>query len=291
MLRFKLVHLRRAGDAVRQPADARAHGPEGARRASAPHRAARAAAGVDARLRHAVGAAATSTWRSTRCTRCSRTRSRAIFRGEVENDDFNRLVVAARMPADEIVVLRAYAKYMRQIGFPLSQAFIEATLAAHAGIARMLVELFKARFDPDGGAGAGARAAEQERAIEAALERRREPVRGPRAAPVPGADPGDDAHELLAARRRRASGARFLSFKFDPSKVPGLPEPKPMFEIFVYSTRFEGVHLRGGTRRARRPALVGSARGLPHRGARPREGADGEEHRHRAGRLARAASC
>ena len=54
-----------------------------------------------------------------------------IFRGEVENDDFNRLVVAARLPAAEIVVLRAYAKYMRQIGFPLSQAFIEATLAAH----------------------------------------------------------------------------------------------------------------------------------------------------------------
>ena len=55
-----------------------------------------------------------------------------IFRGEVENDDFNRLVVAARMPAAEIVVLRAYAKYLRQIGFPLSQAFIESTLAANA---------------------------------------------------------------------------------------------------------------------------------------------------------------
>src|SRR5262249_42017721 len=71
-----------------------------------------------------------------------------IFRGEVENDDFNRLVVAARLPAEEIVVLRAYAKYMRQIGFPLSQTFIESTLAAHADIARMLIELFKLRFDP-----------------------------------------------------------------------------------------------------------------------------------------------
>ena len=72
-----------------------------------------------------------------------------IFRGEVENDDFNRLVVAARMPAAEIVVLRAYAKYLRQIGFPLSQSFIEATLAANAGIAADLVALFKARFDPE----------------------------------------------------------------------------------------------------------------------------------------------
>ena len=93
-----------------------------------------------------------------------------IFRGEVESDDFNRLVVAARMPADEIVVLRAYAKYMRQIGFPLSQTFIEGTLAAHPDIATALVALFKTRFDPAQGAGAGSRAAEQQRAIEAMLE-------------------------------------------------------------------------------------------------------------------------
>ena len=168
-----------------------------------------------------------------------------IFRGEVENDDLNRLVIAARIPADEIVVLRAYAKYMRQIGFPLSQSFVESTLAAHAQVARMLVELFKTRFDPEGGAGAGSRAAEQERAIEAAL------------------DAVDNLSEDRVLRqylaliratmrtnwwRRDAGGKRrtFLSLKFDPSKVPGLPEPKPMFEIFVYSTRFEGVHLRGG---------------------------------------------
>jgi glutamate dehydrogenase len=71
-----------------------------------------------------------------------------VFRGDVESDDFNRLVVAARLPAEEIVVLRAYAKYMRQIGFPLSQSFVEATLAAHPDIARMLVDLFRLRFDP-----------------------------------------------------------------------------------------------------------------------------------------------
>src|SRR5207249_1945154 len=60
-----------------------------------------------------------------------------VFRGEVDNDDFNRLVVSARMPATEIVILRAYAKYMRQTGFSLSQSFIESTLAAHADIAAM----------------------------------------------------------------------------------------------------------------------------------------------------------
>jgi glutamate dehydrogenase len=115
-----------------------------------------------------------------------------IFRGDVENDEFNRLVIAARLPAQEIVILRACAKYLRQIGFPLSQAFIQATLAAHADIARQLVELFKVRFDPAGEAGAGARAAEQVRAIEGALD-----------APVSGADSGHHTNELLAPRRRR----------------------------------------------------------------------------------------
>ena len=71
-----------------------------------------------------------------------------VFRGQVEDDDFNRLVVAARLPAEQIVILRAYAKYLRQIGFALSQAFIEATLTAHPDISRMLVELFTLRFDP-----------------------------------------------------------------------------------------------------------------------------------------------
>jgi glutamate dehydrogenase len=168
-----------------------------------------------------------------------------IFRGEVENDEFNRLVIAARLPAQDIVILRACAKYLRQIGFPLSQAFIQATLAAHADIARMLVDLFKVRFDPSSEAGAGARAAEQVRAIETALDA------------VENLSEDRVLRQYLALMqamtrtnfwRRDAQGKprTFLSFKFDPSKVPGLPEPKPMFEIFVYSTRFEGVHLRGG---------------------------------------------
>ena len=168
-----------------------------------------------------------------------------VFRGEVENDDFNRLVVAAKLPATEVTILRAYAKYLRQIGFALSQPFIEATLAAHAGIAAQLVELFRLRFDPDAGTDADARAGDKLRAIGQALD---------------GVDNLSEDRVLrqylaliLATTRtnywcRDATGARrgFLSFKFDPAKVPGLPEPVPMFEIFVYATRFEGVHLRGG---------------------------------------------
>src|SRR5512137_723289 len=168
--------------------------------------------------------------------------------GVVENDDFNRLVLLASLSADEITVLRAYAKYMRQIGFALSQSFIEATLASHPRIARLLVQLFKLRFDT--AAADREAAATQVNAIEQALEK------------VSSLSEDRVLREYLALIRATtrtnywrtgvgasgADGARrpFLSFKFDPSKIPGLPEPRPMFEIFVYSTRFEGVHLRGG---------------------------------------------
>ncbi|MBT2324028.1 NAD-glutamate dehydrogenase [Variovorax paradoxus] len=165
----------------------------------------------------------------------------AVLNGEVENDDFNRLVLAARLPAHEIVVLRAYAKYMRQIGFALSQSFIESTLVGNAAVARALVELFKLRFDP---AQAGA-ADDKVQEIEAALEQ------------VANLSEDRVLRQYLALLlattrtnfwRRDAAGKRrgFVSFKFDSAKVPDLPAPKPMFEIFVYSTRFEGVHLRGG---------------------------------------------
>jgi len=94
----------------------------------------------------------------------------AVLGGEVENDDFNRLVLAARLPVHQIVILRAYAKYMRQIGFALSQSFIESTLAGHAGIARALVELFELRFDPAPASDAQAREEDKVREIEAALD-------------------------------------------------------------------------------------------------------------------------
>ncbi|MDM0108400.1 NAD-glutamate dehydrogenase [Variovorax sp. J22R24] len=169
----------------------------------------------------------------------------AVLAGEVENDDFNRLVLAARLPAHEIVVLRAYAKYMRQIGFALSQPFMESTLVANAPIARALVELFKLRFDPAPAAGTDTPAGEKVREIEDMLEN------------VANLSEDRVLRQYLALIlattrtnywRRDAAGRQrnFLSFKFDSSKVPDLPAPKPMFEIFVYSTRFEGVHLRGG---------------------------------------------
>ncbi|MGB3429709.1 MAG: NAD-glutamate dehydrogenase domain-containing protein, partial [Burkholderiaceae bacterium] len=166
-----------------------------------------------------------------------------VYAGEVDSDDFNRLVLSARLGADEVMVLRAYARYLRQTGFTLSQPFIEATLGNQPAIARLLVSLFRLRFDP--AAHDDEAAARQVRAIEMALEH------------VTNLSEDRVLRQLLALMlatvrtnfwRRDAEGRRrpFLSFKFDPARVPGLPEPKPKFEIFVFSPRFEGVHLRGG---------------------------------------------
>jgi glutamate dehydrogenase len=171
-----------------------------------------------------------------------------VFRGEVENDDFNRLVLRAGLAAEEVVVLRAYAKYLQQIGFPQSQGTISATLAAHPRIARMLVSLFRLRFDPQ--AHDNAAAASQLNALELALDK------------VSNLTEDRVLRQLMALVQATlrtnfwrtgpgASGAPgprrpFLSFKLDSAKVPGLPEPRPLYEIWVYSPRFEGIHLRGG---------------------------------------------
>ncbi len=171
-----------------------------------------------------------------------------VLTGEVESDDFNRLVLRAGITAEEVVVLRAYAKYLKQIGFAQSQATIAATLSSHPRVARMLVSLFKLRFHPENRDEEGA--ASQVRAIEQALEK------------VSNLSEDRVLRQLLALVQATlrtnfwrtgvghsgGSGPRrqFLSIKFDSSAVPGMPLPRPLYEIFVYSPRFEGVHLRGG---------------------------------------------
>ncbi len=171
-----------------------------------------------------------------------------VFRGEVESDEFNRLVLRAGLAADEVVVLRAYSKYLRQIGFALSQSMIKATLASHPQIARQLIKLFKLRFDPV--AHDDAAAAEQVRAIEAALDKVRnlseDRVLRQFLALIQATLRTN--HWRTGVGHSGDAGERrgFLSFKFDSAKVPGLPSPRPLVEIFVYSPRFEGIHLRGG---------------------------------------------
>ncbi|MFJ2994143.1 NAD-glutamate dehydrogenase [Pandoraea sp. NPDC087047] len=176
-----------------------------------------------------------------------------IWAGDVENDDLNRLVLQAGLTWREVRILRAYAKYIRQVGSTFSNAYIESALTGNPSIAGMLVRLFLARFDPALSADVRESRAEQLRTqIHGALE------------DVPNLDEDRILRQFLgvleatlrtnyfqtgkdgATKDQDAAQKAYLSFKFDPSKVPGLPEPKPMFEIWVYSPRVEGVHLRGG---------------------------------------------
>ncbi len=166
-----------------------------------------------------------------------------VWAGEVENDGFNRLVLEAGLGARDIVVLRAYCKYLLQIGTPFSQRYIEQTLASNPDIARALIELFRARFDPDRSAEARERAqrAAGERVL-ALLDR------------VEVLDEDRILRTYLGLVRATLRTNAFrddprrphIALKFDSARVPGMPQPKPAFEIFVYAPWVEGVHLRGG---------------------------------------------
>ncbi|TKC92399.1 NAD-glutamate dehydrogenase [Trinickia terrae] len=168
-----------------------------------------------------------------------------VWSAEIESDDFNRLVLRAHLGSREVTILRAYAKYLRQVGSNFSDAYIERAVTGNPALARQLVELFIARFDPSLGDTRAAYTEQLTKNLEAALDQ------------VPNLDEDRILRQFLGVINatvrtnyfRRASDGKplpYLSFKLNPAKVPGLPEPKPMFEIWVYSPRVEGVHLRGG---------------------------------------------
>jgi glutamate dehydrogenase len=170
---------------------------------------------------------------------------RRVARAEIESDGFNRLTPLAALTADDVVVIRAYAKYLKQTGFTFSQAYIEQTLASHPAIATKLAALFHARFNPEHAANRESLQAQLIDEVKAALNA------------VPNADDDRILRRFFYLIRstlrtnhwvRDANGARkpYLSFKFDSTQVPELPDPRPLFEIWVYSTKFEGIHLRGG---------------------------------------------
>ncbi|MGH3107408.1 MAG: NAD-glutamate dehydrogenase domain-containing protein, partial [Rubrobacter sp.] len=167
------------------------------------------------------------------------------WRGTVENDGFNRLVLRARLTWREISILRAYCKYLRQTGTTFSQDYMEDALVKNHHIARLIVELFEARLDPSRRDTAEAESGRITEEIEEALEA------------VVSLDEDRILRSFLnitlATLRTNyyqstpdGDPKPHLSFKLDPEKIPGLPKPLPRFEIFVYSPRTEGVHLRGG---------------------------------------------
>lgn len=208
-----------------------------------------------------------------------------IWRGNAENDGFNRLILAASLSWRQVAMLRAYCKYLLQVGVPFSQSYVEETFARYPLLARLLVELFEARFDPTTGSESKAEIkAGQERlkvqfealhggdeAVRAALE----PVIAARAGKrdaqaeatvtalkslldrVSSLDEDRILRSFIGVinatlrtsyyqRASDGSDRGYVSYKFDSALVPDLPKPKPYREIFVYGPRVEGVHLRFG---------------------------------------------
>ncbi|MET9417109.1 NAD-glutamate dehydrogenase [Streptomyces klenkii] len=169
----------------------------------------------------------------------------AVWTGAAENDNFNNLVLRAGLDWRQAMVLRAYAKYLRQAAWPFSQAYMEDTLSNNVHTTRLLVNLFEARMSPalqragneliDGlmeeldGALDQVASLDEDRILRAFLTVIKATLR-------------TNHFQRDADGRPRP----YLSIKLDPQAIPELPAPRPAFEIWVYSPRVEGVHLRFG---------------------------------------------
>ncbi|MFF7476286.1 NAD-glutamate dehydrogenase domain-containing protein [Streptomyces sp. NPDC008092] len=169
----------------------------------------------------------------------------ATWTGLAENDGFNALVLSAGLSWRQAMVLRAYAKYLRQAGSTFSQDYMETTLRNNVHTTRLLVSLFEARMSPDRQkAGLEITDALLEE-LDAALDQ------------VASLDEDRILRSFLTVIKatlrtnffqETAEGKphTYVSMKFDPQAIPDLPAPRPAFEIWVYSPRVEGVHLRFG---------------------------------------------
>ncbi|WP_375477953.1 NAD-glutamate dehydrogenase [uncultured Jatrophihabitans sp.] len=172
---------------------------------------------------------------------------RLLWLDGIEQDGLNALVVRSRLTWWQVNVLRAYAKYLRQVGTAYSQGYLEQALVEHCDIAVELVELFESRFDPDRDTEAplvdgqtsrlahleallaGVASLDQDRILRSFLG-------------LINATTRTNAYRTDETGQRRDT----LAVKLDPRRVPDLPQPRPKFEIWVYSPRVEGVHLRFG---------------------------------------------
>jgi glutamate dehydrogenase len=171
---------------------------------------------------------------------------RRVQQGDADNDSFNRLVLGAGLNWREAAAIRAYYRYLRQVGNRYEAQFVATTFVEHPDITRLLLRMFHSRFDPD----RSSTEADTEYTV----------VRTELDVALHGVESLDHdvilrtAGACIAATVRTNFYCRddegrplpYLSFKFDPTLVPGMPLPRPHHEIFVYSPRAEGVHLRAG---------------------------------------------
>jgi glutamate dehydrogenase len=169
----------------------------------------------------------------------------ATWTDRAENDGFNSLVLRAGLDWRQAMVLRAYAKYLRQAGSTFSQDYMEDTLRTNVHTTRLLINLFQARFSPDHQRAGSELTDGLLEELEGALDQ------------VASLDEDRILRSFLTLIKatlrtnyfQHADNGEphaYLSMKFDPRAIPDLPAPRPAFEIWVYSPRVEGVHLRFG---------------------------------------------
>jgi glutamate dehydrogenase len=172
----------------------------------------------------------------------------AVMGGRAENDGYNALVLATGLQWRDVALIRTLSRFLRQVRVPYSQDYMWATLRKHAGVAAQIVSLFHARFDPNPGAPEDERAG-REAAIAGAIE-----------AALQAVESLDEdrilrrfVNAVQAAIRTnffqldRSGGPKeLIAVKFSSRKLDDMPLPRPLYEIFVYSPRVEGVHLRFG---------------------------------------------
>ena len=169
---------------------------------------------------------------------------RAVVAGQAENDGFNRLIVCAGLAWRDAVVLRTCAKFLRQAGMAFSQEYVEQALARNPDIATLLVSLFCNRHDPE--------RENREAAIESVQTKINHALHD-----VPSLD--DDRiirrmRNVIECTLRtnffqtdgKGRYSDYVAIKLDSRNIDELPLPRPFCEIFVYSPRVEGTHLRFG---------------------------------------------
>ncbi len=169
----------------------------------------------------------------------------ALFADRAESDAFNTLVLEAGLNWRDVAVLRALARYLRQILVPYGLDYMAATLRAHGDIAARLVALFHARFDParaDGRAAEEARLGAEIEAMLAAVSSLDEDRILRRFVNLIGAAVRTNLFQVDSEGNPRPT----IAFKFLCAKVEAMPLPRPLYEIFVYCPRVEGLHLRFG---------------------------------------------
>ncbi|MEO3822216.1 NAD-glutamate dehydrogenase [Actinomadura sp. B10D3] len=164
----------------------------------------------------------------------------SLWRGDIENDGFNALVLHVGLTWWQAMILRAYALYLRQTGTTFSKRYIEQVLLRNAAITRLIIRLWESRLDPALAGGEEERSAGITEEIHGKLDE------------VASLDEDRILRAYLSLvqatlRTNHYQGKPYLAMKFDPERIPDLPLPKPTYEIFVYSPKVEGVHLRFGT--------------------------------------------